>query len=79
MQKLTNLRYRFNDGDLFKYMAYPEVDFTSDEKAFLFNEQFTTQKDFDNAFKTIIWVSYRKNFPALTRGPVDEVQQHTDK
>ena len=27
MQHLTNLRYRFNDGDFFKNMAYPEVQF----------------------------------------------------
>ena len=26
MQKLTNLRYRFNDGDFIKNMAYPEVE-----------------------------------------------------
>jgi hypothetical protein len=25
MQHLTNLRFRFNDGDFFKKMAYPEV------------------------------------------------------
>lgn len=25
MQHLTNLRFRFNDGDFIKHMAYPEV------------------------------------------------------
>lgn len=25
MQHLTNLRFRFNDGDFLKHMAYPEV------------------------------------------------------
>lgn len=25
MQKLTNLRFRFNDGDFIKHIAYPEV------------------------------------------------------
>jgi len=30
MQHLTNLRYRFNDGDFFKNMAYPEVDLEGD-------------------------------------------------
>lgn len=43
MEKLTNLRYRFNDGDLIKYMAYPEVEFsnspshTDNDTAFLFD------------------------------------------
>lgn len=73
MEKLTNLRYRFNDGDLIKYMAYPEVDFSNspssddNDTACLFNYKFNNQKDFNKAFKTIIWVSYRKNFLPLLR------------
>jgi len=29
MQHLTNLRFRFNDGDFLKHMAYPEVNIES--------------------------------------------------
>ena len=29
MQHLTNLRFRFNDGQFIKHMAYPEVNIES--------------------------------------------------
>eukprot|EP00347_Sterkiella_histriomuscorum_P013464 403364614 len=77
MQKLTNLRFRFNDGDLFKLVAYPEVDFTqnvspnkeqtSSNLPQLFEKIFTNREDFEKAFKDIIWVSYRNNFQPLKR------------
>ncbi|CDW77084.1 UNKNOWN [Stylonychia lemnae] len=71
MQKLTNLRYRFNDGDLIEYMAYPKVSFGDssafDKTAFLFNSKYNSKKSFNSSFKSIIWVSYRNNFPQLTR------------
>ena len=57
MQKLTNLRYRFNDGDFFKNMAYPEVDFleaATSKPAFLSNKEYTNKTDFDKQFKSII-------------------------
>lgn len=50
-------------------MAYPEVNFdNSNPKAMLFNRAYTDKKSFDKAFKTIIWVSYRKGFHPLIRG-----------
>jgi hypothetical protein len=70
MQKLTNLRYRFNDGDFFKNMAYPEVDFiesANSKPAFLSNKEYKNKTDFDKQFKSIIWISYRRNFPPLFR------------
>ena len=73
MQKLTNLRYRVNDGDFFKNMAYPEVDFQESghqNPAFLFNIKFERKEQFDQAFKSIIWVSYRRNFLPLLRGAI---------
>lgn len=68
MQKLTNLRYRFNDGDLLKMVGYPEVDFSASvTPPFLFNRRISNQKEFNTAFKKIIWVSYRKDFPPLIK------------
>jgi hypothetical protein len=34
-EKLTNLRFRFNDGDLLfaKYIAYPEVELAQDDES----------------------------------------------
>jgi len=69
MQHLTNIRYRFNDGDFIKNMAYPEVEFTEElrqvKPCYLFNQMFTKREAFDEAFKKIIWISYRRNFPPL--------------
>lgn len=51
-------------------MAYPEVDFNENSKdstASLFNKKFNKLKAFSNAFKTIIWVSYRNSFSPLIR------------
>jgi hypothetical protein len=69
MQHLTNLRYRFNDGDFFKNMAYPEVEFSMNAQmeAQLFNLRFWKREAFDQTFKDIIWVSYRRNFPPMLK------------
>ena len=77
MQTLTNLRFRFNDGDFIKHMAYPEVEVCETESAFLFNQNFDVQKKFNKAFLTIIWVSYRKGFAPLIRGGFEEVNMDT--
>ena len=69
MQHLTNLRFRFNDGDFLKHMAYPEVKVESHRtiKVQLLNKVYTEQVTFDRDFRQIIWVSYRKNFAPLIR------------
>ena len=68
MQRLTNLRFRFNDGDLLKVIAYPEVDLRSQgQVAQLFSSKFNSQNAFDTAFQSIIWVSYRRGFEPLVR------------
>lgn len=73
MQTLTNLRFRFNDGEFIKHMAYPEVKITfGTEEATLFNVNFHNQDKFNKAFKSIIWVSYRKGFNPLVRGGITE-------
>jgi hypothetical protein len=72
---LTNLRFRFHDGDLFgKYMAYPDVSLPSEfelnaneRTAQLFDKVHSTIESFEEVFKDIIWISYRKNFPPLHR------------
>ena len=72
MQTLTNLRFRFNDGDFIKHMAYPEVEInTHSDDAILFNKSFSSQTKFDKSFKSIIWVSYRKGFSPLIRGGIN--------
>ena len=50
-------------------MAYPEVriDPYSTSNVQLMNKVYKDQDEFDNEFRQIIWVSYRKNFAPLMR------------
>lgn len=68
MQHLTNLRFRFNDGEFIKHMAYPEVRIQKDgTKVQLMNQKYESQAEFNCDFRKIIWVSYRKEFSPLAR------------
>lgn len=52
MQKLTNFRFRLNDGEFFKQMAYPEVRVEIDGPINLMNRtQFLNQEEFNLAFR----------------------------
>lgn len=64
LQRLTNLRYKYNEGKIISSFGYDEVSFKY-EVAQLFNKVYDNETTFQDKFKEIIWVSYRKNFEPL--------------